>query len=313
MIQKLIDTSANISNGGRAKLYWKGQDLRKFKNVPTSQKEVDLQDILQTYKLKGFEFGNWLSNEDRYRYVLATQKSLLDMALIFGTKNIGMDYSIGIAFGARGLQQASAHYEPWSNMINLTKKWGHSGTLAHEYGHAIDYVFGYHIDRNKKFGALSGGHSVAKKLEENTGGQLRFIVNEIVDIIKDSESYKRIKTKNEYWHRRTEIFARAFEQYISYCLISRRIINTFVASDIDAYYRARPYLTKEDLKKVLPYFDELVKQISLFLRNKGKLVPTVPKNEVPATKKIAASKATKKKIAAPKSAKKKITITKGYK
>lgn len=300
MIQKLIDTSANISNGGRAKLYWEGHDPRKFKNVPTSQKEVDLQDILQTFKLKGFEFGNWLSNEDRYRYVLATQKSLLDMALIFGTKNIGMDYSLGIAFGARGLQMASAHYEPWSNMINLTKKTGRFGSLAHEYGHAIDYVFGRHIDQNKKFGALSGGDSVAKKLKENTGGQLRFIVNEIVDIIKDSESYKRIKTKSEYWHRRTEIFARAFEQYISYCLISRTIVNKFIASDIESYYRGRAYLKKEDFKKVLPYFNELVKQISLFLRNKGKLVPTVPKNKVPATKTIAAPKATKKKITIPK-------------
>lgn len=299
MIQKLIDTSANISNGGRAKLYWEGHEPRKFKNVPTSQKEVDLQDILQTFKLKGFEFGNWLSNEDRYRYVLATQKSLLDMALIFGTKNIGMDYSLGIAFGARGLQRASAHYESIENMINLTKRSGYTGSLAHEYGHAIDFVFGRHIDQNKKFGALSGGRSVAKKLEENTGGQLRFIVNEIVDIIKDSESYKRLKTKNEYWHRRTEIFARAFEQYISYCLISRTIVNKFIASDIESYYRGRAYLTKEDFKKVLPYFDELVKQISLFLRNKGKLVP-VPKNEVPATKTIAAPKATKKKITIPK-------------
>lgn len=307
MREKLIDTNSTISDGGRAKLYWEGKKPNKFKEVQTTAKEVDLQQILQDFKLKGFEFGNWLSNEDRYKFIIATQKSLLDLALIFGTKNVGMDYSLGIAFGARGLQRAAAHYESVGNMINLTKMNG-KGSLAHEYGHAIDYVFGRFIDQNKNYNALSGGHSVASTLDDNQGCQFRFLVNSIVDTIKTSQSYERIKKHSEYWHRRTEIFARSFEQYISFVLISRSIVNKFVAKDLDYYYKHAPYLTREDFKKVLPLFNELAKELSLFLRNKGKLVPTIKKLEpkTTETKKIAAEKKVlaKNTKAAPKATKK---------
>ena len=49
--------------------------------------------------------------------------------------------SLAIAFGARGKGGALAHFEPGRNVINLTKIKG-AGSLAHEWGHALDYFLG---------------------------------------------------------------------------------------------------------------------------------------------------------------------------
>lgn len=49
--------------------------------------------------------------------------------------------SLAIAFGARGSGTALAHFEPARNVINLTKLKG-AGSLAHEWGHALDFFLG---------------------------------------------------------------------------------------------------------------------------------------------------------------------------
>ena len=49
--------------------------------------------------------------------------------------------SLAIAFGARGSGSALAHFEPARNVINLTKLKG-AGSLAHEWGHALDFFLG---------------------------------------------------------------------------------------------------------------------------------------------------------------------------
>jgi hypothetical protein len=44
-----------------------------------------------------------------------------------------------MAFGARGKARALAHYEPANKVINMTK-YGGAGSLAHEWGHALDNI-----------------------------------------------------------------------------------------------------------------------------------------------------------------------------
>lgn len=60
-----------------------------------------------------------------------------------------MGGELSIAFGARGSGNAMAHYEPLRQVINLTKTKG-AGSLAHEYGHAIDYIIGSKVNKNSK-------------------------------------------------------------------------------------------------------------------------------------------------------------------
>ena len=114
---KITDTNNTINKGGRAEKYWRHKPVKSKASLPVRSKdEIDLHKILERYNLKGFEFGNWLNNDERYDRVLACEDSLAELAKIMGTKNLGMDGLVGIAFGARGSKGALAHYEPDYNM-----------------------------------------------------------------------------------------------------------------------------------------------------------------------------------------------------
>lgn len=290
-MKKLIDTNATISAGGRASQWWGNERVkpRAAVMVGGASADIDLQKILAQYKLKGFEFGNWLTINDRYDRVMATEASLRDLSIVLGYKNIGIDGQIGVAFGARGMNAALAHYEPAANMINLTKEKGF-GSLAHEYAHAIDYNFGSFIDQHKRYAALSGGASTAKTLPDNIGAQFRWYVNKIVDAVIRSESHARLQKNNEYWHRRTEIWARFFEQYICYKLAQKKTNNTFLCKRWGTYILDKAYLTEKDFKPLIPLADAFCKEVANFLNGKTSRLITKPYPTI----KIAAKREVKK-------------------
>lgn len=148
------------------------------------------------FKLQGFEYGNWLSQEDRYNYFLSAVISLLDLQAVLKFKghNLGLNNTIGIAFGARGKGAALAHFEPGSFMINLTRyhradkvtdllgnrifkvgssqvkdvlmeKTGGMGSFGHEYGHALDYFFGTYTEQLRDYRSLTWGRSVSRNID----------------------------------------------------------------------------------------------------------------------------------------------------
>lgn len=278
MQKKIVDTSSSISLGGKAQNFWGNKRIvrsSKYNDGFQSTNPTVATEVVKKYKLKGFEFGNWLNNNDRYDFLLATEKSLSDLSKIIGSKNIGLDANIGIAFGARGIPSAKAHFEPKTFMINLTKENGHN-SLAHEYGHALDYFFGTFIDQNRNHCSLSGGHFTAKELRDNNGGRLRLLMDNVLRKVIFNEkneltdSYKRLNQyKNgEYWFRRCEIFARAFEQYIMFKLGKIKTVNTFLAKD-KMKYEGSVYLLEKDFKRVIPAMDALVKEMSCYMKNKA--------------------------------------------
>ena len=165
--------------------------------LPKMYNPFDQEEIRKKFQLKGFEYGNWLNQEDRYNYLLACEIALFDLQNIlrFGY-NLGLGKHVGIAFGARGQSSAKAHYEPDTEMINLTRfkeakklvnpftgvpifgnkttdqvkdllfeKTGGVGSLGHEYGHALDYFFGTYVEqdsRYKRYRSLTAGRSVSQ-------------------------------------------------------------------------------------------------------------------------------------------------------
>jgi hypothetical protein len=205
-------------------------DIQRSRRYSTNRLDfnVDQNEIIKKYSLKGFEYGNWLNNNDRYDRLLATSDSMADLAKIIGSKNIGLDGTVGIAFGARGSSAALAHFEPAAWMINLTKERGF-GALAHEYGHALDYFFGTYIDRLKGFASLSGG-STTRRTVDLSGGKIRILTNKTVNLLCASDSYKvwLKKSSGDYWIRRNEIFARTFEMWVAYCARQKKISNSFL-------------------------------------------------------------------------------------
>jgi hypothetical protein len=275
--KKLVDSSAEVSKGGRAQNYWMGVHVArsKYYDSDKSTDTVDQFAVIKKYSLKGFEYGNWVNNNDRNDRLTATNESFADMANIIGSKNIGFDGTLGIAFGARGHSKFAAHFEPSTFMINLTKENGF-GALAHEYGHALDYFFGMYVDQNSKDSSLVGGDTTRAYLDTTGLGTLRKMANEVVNnATKDkgssSKSYQNWEKAEdgEYWFRRNEIFARTFEQWVRSKLHKKGIKNTFLAAK---KYESTMYLTLPDFNRVSPYMDKLIKEMGAFMNNKKKSI-----------------------------------------
>lgn len=268
----------DVITGGAIQKHWQSGNLQKkylskrspafpFKN---SVDYTDQEYICKQYKIKGFEYGNWVTQEERFNFLVCGHISLSDLAKIlkFKSNNIGFNSKIGIAFGARGIPSAAAHFEPHSFMINLTKINGWQ-SLAHEYGHAIDYYFGGYIDQEKGSFSLSNGRSTALviNLSAYKKDSLRYLMNDLINSINTvtikgkvskSESYLRLAKyeSSDYWFRRTEIFARFFERYVVHKLNKLGIKNTFLAKQ---KYDEHTYITNTDFKRVLPKMEKLLK------------------------------------------------------
>lgn len=266
--RKLTDEGAGIT-GGRSEQWWRGRPVRRSPGATDyALGDIDPWAVIRRYRLKGFEYGNWLGQNDRYDRLMATRDSLHDLARVIGTRNLGFDGTLGIAFGARGAGGAAAHFEPRAFMVNLTKQHG-SGCLAHEYGHALDYFFGMYVDQHRLHAALSGGASTARTLKGNDG-PLRRLTDAVLDAAlnapgggQPSESLLRWRkafgTGNDYWFRRTEVFARTFEQWVAARCARLRISNPFLCH---AKYDTAAYLTADDYRRAAPHMDRLVSEMA---------------------------------------------------
>lgn len=98
-------------------------------------------DYLRTFfHLRGVEHGNWMGDTDADTGEHAAFGAFTDLVSVTGLPPAAMGFQgrLGLALGARGGGKASAHYEPSRRVINLTKTRG-AGTLAHEWGHALDH------------------------------------------------------------------------------------------------------------------------------------------------------------------------------
>jgi len=198
-----------------------------------------------------------------------------------------LDGALGIAFGARGTGRALAHYEPRTNIINITRykggrhaaipkeirfvNTGGVGAFAHEYGHFLDFFFGSKIEVDKSVYSLTNGSSTnARMIQYNKTSQpIRCLVEELLKVAywhptkKEPSKYiQRIQhfSKRSYYVERTEIFARLFEQYIGYKLKALKIQNSFLAQ---TKYHSHIYMTAAELKKVVPIFDKILVRMRL--------------------------------------------------
>lgn len=111
------------------------------------------EEFHQMFGFRGVEFGNWLPQDERQSVLNFATDALGDLSklLKIDYKDIGLDFlgstGMGAAFGSRGKGKAAAHYEPGRKVFNLTRMNG-AGSLAHEYGHALDYFIKHAYGEN---------------------------------------------------------------------------------------------------------------------------------------------------------------------
>lgn len=106
--------------------------------------DITSQRLMDTFGFRGVNFGRegWIKQAERQAYLNQAFDGLMDLAEVLDVppKAMSLDGKLGIAFGAQGKGRFAAHFVPGYNEINLTRTKG-AGTLAHEWGHALDHHF----------------------------------------------------------------------------------------------------------------------------------------------------------------------------
>lgn len=302
---KLVDEGEVPYQGSRADQFWKGKmkvifdaynkQIRSGPEMPKTYDYGDIDFIQEYYNLKGIEFGNWLSQQDRSNYMSGLGIALYDLhrALAFNPKQISLRGKITVSFGARGRGNATGHFEPASFAINLTRykrpkrgstikkgfdrtklliASGGVGTFAHEFGHALDYFGGTFLEKSTG-GALSHSRSqrttINKTLlkKNSLQGEMERLLAKIIWAVpnkKHSPYFERLlkATKRfkltSYYTRRSELFARAFESYIHYKMQTKKTKNIFLA---ESKYDLDLYMSAKEIQKIERDFDGLISGI----------------------------------------------------
>ena len=123
------------------------------------------EDIMEEFGFRGVQFGNYVEDAAGRYHVLCSGNAWADLASILKLprKAISFYGALGIAYGARGSGAAAAHFEPMTNVMNLTKYRG-GGAQCHEWAHALDqnlYSYSYQFANGKRAfisGADAGPH-----------------------------------------------------------------------------------------------------------------------------------------------------------
>lgn len=222
---------------------------RKKKFIPTQlehikregdkyiNRHVTAEDYLDTFGFYGGEFGNWMTELDRQASLDMGYDAFMDLSKALEIEPIGISINknLSIAFGARGSGAAMAHYEPLRRVINLTKTKG-AGSLAHEYGHAIDYIMSDVINSDLK--PLSSTYlnkeiniafkEVKKAITYQNGKYTKYYENSVL--------FDKFHSKDSqgYWSSDIELFARAFACYVKDVLKQKGIRNDYLCGHADS-------------------------------------------------------------------------------
>ena len=195
-----------------------GPDYRHGRNCD----EISWQ---KAYAFRGVEFGNWTSQKVRQLSMNYAYDALKDMAHILEIedKDIAFEGRLALAFGARGISYASAHYEPLREVINLTKFNG-AGCTAHEWCHAMDDILAKHCGITSGHLASEATCEEKKKLPDSFNKLVKALKvdceGQKTNYLLGSEQFDKhwAKDSHGYWSSNAEMLARAFACYIKDCI-----------------------------------------------------------------------------------------------
>ena len=238
-------------------------------------RNVTGDDYLEDFGFYGGEFGTWMSEKDRQESLNLGYDALRDLAIALDIDpcDIALKGQLAIAFGARGHGNAMAHYEPLRKVINLTKMRG-AGSLAHEYGHALDFIvgeemFGRSLSETAKSSkavegsdVLSAMVNVRKAMKWSNGLPSEYYIN--------SQKFDKLHSKDSqgYWASDVELFARAFTCYIKDRIEENGITNDYLCGHADACVTldenlnvVKAYPEGNERMAINAAIDELIEQI----------------------------------------------------
>jgi len=250
------------------------------------QGDVTAEEFMSQFGFRGVEFGNWVNQAERQERLNYAYDAFMDLATVLKVpaRSISLNGELGFAFGSRGRKGALAHYEPDKVVINLTKTGG-AGTVAHEWGHALDNYF-----------ARKSGHKLGYLSERGINYENKELIeafNGLMGSIYDSELYIRSadadasmnKTKR-YFSSGREMFARAVESYVQDSLNQQNMKSPFLV-DLKKYeelpeslQKKYPYASETELGFIRDGFDSIFSAIQISQDERKAFLKTRPNDAV---------------------------------
>ena len=238
-----------------------GVDWRNGKDA-TPEMFVDVEGKEPSvFGFRAIEFGNYVSQKERQQFLNDIYDALMDMSEILGVspRALSLGGKLALAVGARGTNGASGHYEPYKNVINITKTSG-AGVLAHEWLHAFDRYFS-NFDENALYpnGVM---YATQGLFADDTRQEVKDAFERVMTAIKGSDYQKRSMLLGEYWASKKELAARALQDYIIRKLDDRGQKNDFLSNHVapeewDGDAKGYPFPLGEDAKRIADAFDNL--------------------------------------------------------
>lgn len=147
LIQKLADKAKENNGSTKRKKAFPIPQITNVRRTGPKLREDSVigEDLIETFHIRGGEFGKWMSDADAAESINKCYDALADLGRILdiSPESLSFHGKLAIGFGSRGHSAAAAHYEPARQVINLTKYRG-QGSLCHEWAHALDHAIGQH-------------------------------------------------------------------------------------------------------------------------------------------------------------------------
>lgn len=228
--------------------------------------------VLKSLGMRGLQWGQSVTDSEREHHLKVASEAFADLADVLGIdpRDVSLNGKLGLAVGARGHGNASAHYEPDAKVINLTRKKG-VGTLAHEWGHFLDNQAAGGAP-NAFASEVSGWGPPGASGRPDPGGagpamaRFRELSNPVVRRMaryfhEDPVGRTAGKDRRAYWLSGCEVFARCFERHVQVKLRGMGRENTYLSglSDEKTKGGTHPlWPTDDEVATLAPAFDALI-------------------------------------------------------
>ncbi|MBQ2797513.1 MAG: hypothetical protein IJF01_07270 [Tidjanibacter sp.] len=254
LVQREIMMTAALMGSNIGMVERQGPDYRNGRDVTP-------QDFLDTFGVRGVEFGNWVPQAERQLYLNKSYDAIMDLCKVVGIspKAFSLGGRLALAFGSRGKSRALAHYEPLKEVINLTRMKG-AGSLAHEWFHALDNYLSRQVNGN--VGSMTTRDFRTQRSE--VAQEFRNFVHKMGELAYS----RRSSLAGPYWYEVWERAARLFESYVYNKLAEQNIESPLLVVKDTLYdesnplmgesgQSAWPYPSAEENEEIKPFFDTL--------------------------------------------------------
>ncbi|QCJ45416.1 hypothetical protein FAY30_26040 (plasmid) [Bacillus sp. S3] len=213
------------------------------------------EDLITFFGFRGVEFGHYMEDEKGMEHILRSSEAFMDLAELLGVdyKAVSLDGTLAMAYGARGRGgNALAHFEPISNVINMTKERGCLGVLAHEFFHSLDSRL-YNLSHKSKNGRR-GYASEPDTLGRHLDSFLQLLFTELIDTIKSGSSigyYENTNKPGDRW--RGIAFKTIYKRHGGdlFKAMEEKISNAQEKLESQLrYYSSLSYITDKDREKL---------------------------------------------------------------